>query len=224
MVEQFMDNDYAALHDYYASFTSADSTLFDVADFLAIRCNVWTQNWQPAIDWYEYRIENPPSYQDSVFAVIDLGDIHLMMEADTTGPNGAKSGRIYHYRLPDIKPHSKQEYETNKSNLLATLPQIKKPQTSHPIPKTDKKGSLSQCIPNPTTGTTIINYEVYTEGPVEIRIYNTMGQLLQSSSQGIMQPGVYQTKINVSGLPVGLYHYSLLINGEQTDAKKMIVN
>jgi len=74
-LEQFLDNDYAALHDYYATFTPADSILFDVADFLATRCNVTLQNWQPAIDWYEDRIENPPSYQDSIFAVIDLGDI-----------------------------------------------------------------------------------------------------------------------------------------------------
>ena len=51
-----------------------------------------------------------------------------------------------------------------------------------------------------------------------------MGQLLKSLPQGTKQSGVYQTKINVSVLPVGLYHYSLLINGEQADAKKMIVN
>jgi hypothetical protein len=86
--------------------------------------------WQPAIDWYENRIENPPSYQDSVFAVIDLGDIHLMMEADSI--NGAKSGKA-NYRLEEIKPKSKQAYEENKATLLATLPQKSKSKTDNSI-------------------------------------------------------------------------------------------
>ncbi|MCL2434981.1 MAG: T9SS type A sorting domain-containing protein [Lentimicrobiaceae bacterium] len=224
-LEQFVDNDYATLHDYYASFTPADSTLFDVADFLATRCNVWTQNWQPAVDWYEYRIENPPSYQDSVFAVIDLGDIHLMMAADTTDtPTGTKARPICYYRLADIKPRSKQEYETNKSNLLATLPQIKKPHTTNPIPQTDKKGSLGLCIPNPTTGSATITFDIYTEGAVELKIYNTLGQLMQALPQGGLKKGIYRTKISLAGTPAGIYHYVLFVNGERVDAKKLIVN
>ena len=98
-LEQFLSNDYAALHDYYASFTLADSALFDVADFLATRCHVVDQNWQSAIEWYEERIENPPSYQDSVFAVIDLGDIHLSMEGNTSGII-PKLGRIKPFPQP----------------------------------------------------------------------------------------------------------------------------
>ncbi|MCL2291153.1 MAG: hypothetical protein FWC34_10735 [Bacteroidetes bacterium] len=220
-LEQFLDNDYATLGNYYAAFTPADSTLFDVADFLATRCNVVGKNWQPAIDWYENRIENPPSYQDSVFAVIDLGDIHLMMEADTIG--GAKSGTPrWHYRLTDIKPHSKQEHEINK----ATLPQIKsqKPQTAYSIPQTNKKGALGQNVPNLATGITTIDFEIYAEGAVEIAIYNIAGQLVKSLPQGTLAEGSYQTKITVAGMPVGMYHYALFINGERTDAKKMIVN
>jgi len=106
-LEQFTDNDYYKLYGYYASIAPTDTALFAVADFLATRCHVKEKNWQPAVDWYEDRIENPPSYQDSVFAVIDLGDIHLMMAADTAGAPGAKCALVS-YRLADIKPHSKQ--------------------------------------------------------------------------------------------------------------------
>ena len=221
----YTDYDYATLHNYYTSFTPSDSNLFNVADFLATRCFVKEKIWQPAINWYENRIENPPSYQDSIFAVIDLGNIHLMMEADTIGGNGTKSGSHFYYRLENIKPKSTKEYEANKTGLLATLPQIKKLQSEKLlINDKDKKGALSQNIPNPTNGTTTINYEVYIGGSVEIRIYNSMGQLLKSLPQGVIQPGVYQTKINISSFPMGLYQYSLLINGEQADVKKMIVN
>ena len=89
------------------------------------------------MSWYKF-------FQDSVFAVIDLGYIHLMMEADTAG--GSKSGTV-RYRLEEIKPKSKQHYEENKTTLLATLPQIKKSKNDKfiynsdiNIPKIEKKG------------------------------------------------------------------------------------
>ena len=224
-LEDFKDNDFTALHNYFAAITPEDSNLFNTADFLATRCHVKDKNWQPAIDWYEHRIENPPSYQDSVFAVIDLGDIHLMMEADTV--NNAK-GAVYQYRH-EFKLKSKQEYEARKTTLLATLPQIKKTQTDKPqnpqLPTgSDKKGSLGQNVPNPVSGITTVGYEIYTEGMVEVRIYNISGQLLQILPQGTLGQGSYQTTISLAGVPAGVYHYVLVVNGERTDTKKLVVN
>jgi len=216
-LEQFIDNDYAALHNYYTTFTPADSALFDVADFLATRCNVVIQNWQPAIDWYEDRIENPPSYQDSVFAVIDLGDIHLKMENDSL-----KACRIF--RFPNIKPKSRQQYEENKSALLATLPKKDQPRPQHPLAGTGKKGVLSQNIPNPAKESTTIVYDVIEEGSVHLRIYNQLGQLLQDLPQGTQKPGSYHLEVSLVGMPAGVYHYVLFVEGEKADGKKLVVN
>jgi tetratricopeptide (TPR) repeat protein len=215
-LEQFLDDDYAALRNYYATFTPADSTLFDVADFLATRCNVWLQNWQPAIDWYEGRIENPPSYPDSVFAVIDLGDIHLMMEDDSL-----KAARVL--RFPNLIPKSRRAYEENKTELLATLPKMDNSQPQHPLAETGKKGVLNQNIPNPAKGSTTVIYDVIEEGAVELRIYNQLGQLLQSLPQGTQKAGSYRVEVSLAGLPSGMYHYILFVDGEKSDAKKMIV-
>jgi len=222
-LEHFTDNDFYKLYGYLTSFTPADSNLFNVADFLATRCHVKEKNWQPAINWYENRIENPPSYQDSIFAVIDLGDIHLMMEKDTLGSNGAKASHCS-YRLENVKPKSKQEYETNKTNLLATLPQIPhlSPQTPNPKPHTYRKGVLGECVPNPTNGNATIYYEIFTEGIAEIRIYNAMGQLVKSVEQKT-SIGRFKSKISFAGFPAGLYHYTLFVNGERTDSKKVVV-
>jgi tetratricopeptide (TPR) repeat protein len=226
-LEHYTNQNFYQLNSYFASITPSDSNLFDVADFLATRCNVKMKEWQPAIDWYEERIENPPSYQDSVFAVIDLGDIHLMMEADTIG--GSKSGSA-HYRLTEIKPASKQAFEENRAILLATLPQTThrppqtdNPQTSNRTPHTSK-GVLGECVPNPTNGNTTIYYEIYADGLVELNIYNTMGQLVQHLPQGTLTAGKYNTTVSVVGMPAGVYHYSLVVNGERTDSKKLVVN
>ena len=221
-LEQYLNNDYAALNGYYSTFTPNDTALFDVAAFLATRCHIQERNWQPAVDWYENRIENPPSYQDSVFAVIDLGNIHLLMEADTLG--GSKGAHHCSYRLAQVKPRSQKEYEVNKSTLLATLPQIKKPQTANANLPTAQKGALGQNIPNPTKGTTTIGYEIFTEGTVEIRIHNSLGQQIKALPQGTLTAGKYQTTVSLTGVPAGMYYYALYVNGERTDAKKLVVN
>ena len=87
-LQQFTNNDFYNLYAYYDAVALLDSNLFDIAEFLKTRCHIKEKNWQPAIDWYENRIENPPSYQDSIFAVIDLGNIHLLMEQDTLNTRG----------------------------------------------------------------------------------------------------------------------------------------
>ena len=196
---------------------------------MATRCLVKERDWQPAVDWYEERIMNPPSYQDSVFAVIDLGDIHLMMESDTM--NGGKSGHYCHYRLPNIKPKSRMQYEENRSSLLATLPQIKKtkndkntPFNENITPFNDKKGVLGECVPNPTNGNAAISYEIFTGGGVEIQVFNNIGQMVKSLPQGNLTKGNYKATISVAGLPVGVYHYTLVVNGERVDGKKVVVN
>jgi len=81
---------------------------------------------------------------------------------------------------------------------------------------------LGQNIPNPTKGTAIIEYEIYKEGVVEIRVYNVLGQLIQTLPQGMKKTGHYQTTISLSNVPAGVYNYMLFIDGEKADGKKMV--
>ena len=228
-LEHYTNLDFYSLNSYYASFTPSDSNLFNTADFLATRCMVKERDWQPAVDWYEERITNPPSYQDSVFAVIDLGDIHLMMESDTM--NGGKSSHYCHYSLPNIKPKSRMQYEENKTSLLATLPQIKKSKkdvsseiSDMRYEMCDRKGVLGECVPNPANGNATISYEIFTGGVVEIQLFNSVGQLVKSLPQGKLSKGNYKATISVVGLPVGVYHYTLVVDNERVDGKKVVVN
>ena len=127
--------------------------------------------------------------------------------------------------MAQVKPRSQKEYEENKSTLLATLP--KKPHTAPSTSRTENPqiaGVLGQNIPNPTSGTTTIGYEIYKEGTVKIRIYNTMGQCVKILSQETSVAGSYQTTISLTGVPAGMYCYALYVNGERTDAKKLGVN
>jgi hypothetical protein len=217
-LEKYLENDYETLQSYYLHIT--DSSLLAVADFLSNRCNVELQNWQDAINWYESVLDDPlSSYQDSIFAVIDLSDIYKLMSEDTL-----KSGRIINSRYPDIQPRDSREHEVRKAALLATLPLKITPSPSQPrITGDSRKGWLSQNIPNPATRTTVIEYNISTESSIELRIYNTLGQLIQILPQGKQPTGNHQVTVSLSGLPVGMYSYLLYMDGERADGKKMIV-
>jgi len=224
------DYNFESLHSYLSTFTPADSSLFDIADFLATRSKIMVRDWQPAVDWYENRIVNPPSYQDSVFAVIDLGEIHLMMEADTLnnngGPNLVKGNRPQIIaRLKEVIPESKVAYEINRANLLATLPKIDKTKTQRqPLTESgNKKGILKQSIPNPASESTTVTYEVYSEGSVEIKVYNLLGQPVLDLPQGAKQKGIYNVVISLEGLTTGLYKYVMFVDGLKVDGKKFIL-
>ena len=62
-----------------------------------------------------------------------------------------------------------------------------------------------------------------TEGAVEIRIYNLLGQPVQTLRQGTLQYGVYQVEVSLADVPSGIYQYVLFVEGERSDAKKMVV-
>ena len=88
----------------------------------------------------------------------------------------------------------------------------------------DKKGVLGECVPNPTNGNATISYDLFTGGVVEIQLYNSIGQLVKSLPQGNLSKGSYKATISVAGLPVGVYHYTLVVNNERVDGKKVVVN
>ncbi|MCL2074555.1 MAG: T9SS type A sorting domain-containing protein, partial [Marinilabiliaceae bacterium] len=222
-LQQFTDQDFNGLRTYFETFTVSDTTLYETAQFLSTRCNVLERQWQPAIDWYENRIENPPSYPDSIFAVIDLGDIYLRMEGDTLGME-LKSKTFILSRFPEFIPKSKSAFERTKSALLATLPQKQTLKTVPPIAIGNEKGALGQNIPNPARVSTTVEYAIYIDGNVEIKLFNALGQLVETFSEGTKETGIYSIEIPLSKIPEGFYHYALYINGERVEAKTMVRN
>jgi len=50
------------------------------------------------------------------------------------------------------------------------------------------------------------------------------GQLVKSFPQGTLKQGTHQAKISVTGIPAGLYHYTLFVNGERTATKTLVAD
>jgi trimeric autotransporter adhesin len=83
------------------------------------------------------------------------------------------------------------------------------------------KASLSQNYPNPFTGSTLVQFNVPTQAAsAKIVITNIKGQQLQTISVG---KDMQQVTINSGTLPAGNYYYSLWVDGQKAETRKMII-
>jgi glucose/arabinose dehydrogenase len=87
---------------------------------------------------------------------------------------------------------------------------------------------LYQNYPNPFNPSTVIKYSVPFESSVDIRVYNSLGQIVREVNEENRQSGYYEINFNSSGLASGIYFYSInavSINGKNdfNTVKKMIL-
>jgi hypothetical protein len=82
--------------------------------------------------------------------------------------------------------------------------------------------SLSPNYPNPFNSSTTIRYNLRTESPVTIDIYDILGRKVQTLLDVKEQAGSRQVNWNAGGLPSGAY-FARLKAGEQSQTTKMIL-
>jgi hypothetical protein len=82
--------------------------------------------------------------------------------------------------------------------------------------------SLSPNYPNPFNSSTTIRYNLPTESPVSIDIYDILGRKVQTLLDVKEQTGAYQVNWNADGLPSGAY-FARLKAGEKSQTTKMVL-
>lgn len=85
-----------------------------------------------------------------------------------------------------------------------------------------EKFSLSQNYPNPFNPSTKISFTVPADGFVTLKIYNSIGQVVDVLVNETMSTGAYSVDFNAKDLSSGIYYYRIETNGF-TDTKKMIL-
>ena len=89
-----------------------------------------------------------------------------------------------------------------------------------------KEKSLSNkkqtsCYPNPFSSTTQIWYKLDQDSKVEIKVYNHIGQLVKTYTEGSQSKGSHHINFDAKDLTSGMYFYSITVDGQLTDSKKM---
>ncbi len=80
--------------------------------------------------------------------------------------------------------------------------------------------TLEQNYPNPFNPSTTISYSVQKAGPVNISVYNLMGQKVATLVNETKSAGQYNVRWNAAGAASGMYYYRLEAGG-QTITRKM---
>lgn len=113
-----------------------------------------------------------------------------------------------------------QEIATLKQDL-AQIQSLLKIKSSSSV--TLSGASVAQNAPNPFRGNTVISYEVPEEGNAvaQIVIYDAAGKTIKQYN--VPAQGKGTLNLNVATLPAGTYNYSLFVNGNIIDTKKMVL-
>lgn len=139
---------------------------------------------------------------------------------------------LYALRYADfVAPLVKAVQELSKENdeLKARLDKLEQLVAQNNAPVNASKSSITlsgasiaQNTPNPFKGITIVNYYLpQNSTAATIRINDMNGKLLKSYS--VTAKGNGQLLIKASELSAGTYQYSLIVNGNIVDSKKMNV-
>jgi len=217
-LEKFATNDYNSLKQYYAtnSTIQSDTALAKLGNYLVSKCDVKLEYWSDAIGYCENIIQSPESFEDSIFAIIDLGYVYFVME--NSGYKSAYTGK-----LTGFKPASKEQFIENRNYLLSLIPGDHKSETLNRNIAELKEGELLQNVPNPFSGTTNIWYKIENECVIQLNIYNYTGQKIKSIDEGTQPKGTHFIEFDAKGLKDGVYLYSIFVNGEKTYSKKMTI-
>lgn len=85
-----------------------------------------------------------------------------------------------------------------------------------------KDFKLEQNYPNPFNPTTTVEFTIPQKGRYNLSVYNILGQLARTLSEGEFEQGYYKTEFDARQLASGIYIYRL--NGNNVNiSKKMIL-
>ena len=217
-LEQYAGNDYESLQEYYLTEGNiqSDESLSHLASSMANRCDEIMGNYADAIAWYEEVLTDPnTSFNDSIFAAIDLGDVYLRMEA-----SGQKAvGKIGQY-----KPESEKAYRNQTDYALSLLPKEKCNNHFHsdlwPVTafetigtRDSKKDNGITISPNPTTGLIIVTGK----NLKQVEVLNTLGQrVAKVQGQG------ETLQIDIAKLPAGVYFVNVMDEEGRKCVRKVV--
>jgi hypothetical protein len=82
--------------------------------------------------------------------------------------------------------------------------------------------SLNQNFPNPFNPATTIIYQLPYSSNITLKIFNTLGEEIETLVNEYKTAGRYQTEFNATNLPSGVYFYQLRA-GSFVQTKKMLL-
>lgn len=215
------------LIDYYQSIvaTSRSTNIIEDAERLMIKVREAMGDYEDAIRDYERILTSAPSFEDSIYTVIDAGRAYLLMQAR----GGARRG--FNPQIPQLEPTNWDEFKAHRSELLAELQlrisrhlQSGKGAGGSALLSLPNRFFLHQNQPNPFNPLTQIRYDLPELSDVRLDIFNIAGRKVITLVNGWEQAGcksVVWNGLDDEGKAVssGVYLYKITITGQNSGTK-----
>ena len=107
-----------------------------------------------------------------------------------------------------------QFYQSNFDNNLVSV--------EDEIETIPSEFALFQNFPNPFNSSSVIKYSVPKSSPVTLKIFNTLGEEIETLVNEENPAGTYELNWNAANLPSGVYFYRLQA-GDFVQTRKMIL-
>ena len=123
--------------------------------------------------------------------------------------------------ITDANSEEKKHFE---EHVIATVtPYSELTSVNSPVGKTiPREYKLFQNYPNPFNPSTIISYSIPKSSLVSLKVFNTLGQEVESLVNEEQSPGDYKVILNGARLSSGIYFYRI-IAGNFVQTKKLIL-
>lgn len=84
--------------------------------------------------------------------------------------------------------------------------------------------SLQQNFPNPFNPGTKIRFDVVSKtAEIQIIVYNSLGQIVETLIKGKLEAGTYEVEFSAAKHPSGVYYYTLVANNYSITKKMMLI-
>jgi len=83
--------------------------------------------------------------------------------------------------------------------------------------------ALEQNYPNPFNPSTVVRFEIGEEGPVDLGVFNPLGERVATLVDRVLPGGRYSREFDARGLPAGVYFARLRAGGETVSVKMLLV-
>jgi hypothetical protein len=77
--------------------------------------------------------------------------------------------------------------------------------------------------PNPFTDQAVLSYELDTKTQVEINLYNSSGELIQTLLSELQDAGDHELQFNSGNLPAGVYFYRITTDSKQATGRMILM-
>ena len=211
--------DYSGLQEYLESIESLfeEEETIQITEYIINWCYVCLENYTEAIDWFEDRIVNPVSYEDSICSIIDLGYIYTLIDEGGNRWSGYTGNLVQH--IPD----SREAYEKNRELLINLIPQ--RAEQAQAIDENDlnNKGHLLRVYPNPVNMQAAVEFILEENASVMVKLHNANGNLVQILIHSQKEKGSHCFTWNTKEMANGLYFISLETNGNLVETYRIVL-